>query len=327
MRYAGALLVVALGAGASMGAGCDNGSNGAGTAAGAGHSAGAAQNAGGGTAAGAGQSAGATSAAGAAAASSAGAGANQSAGAGGATSGKTPESDTLPANALEVALAPSAMGFVNDASGVIGAWYAYGDGNDGANPGVCQTVGMHPTAECSAITAPVPGMPFAPAGVSLAQMCTSGTVAKVINFGDPPAQDFSNIFGAGIGLDLNNPGVDGGTGVKMPFNAPTKKIIGVAFDLDAVPASGLRVEFPFGSAATAAGVWKPNKSSYASPVAPGHNVLLFSSVMQPGYVKAADMVPFDPSTLTSIQFHVPTNATAAAPYHFCIDKLSLIIQM
>jgi hypothetical protein len=156
-------------------------------------------------------------------------------------------------------------------------------------------------------------------------MCTAGSVAKVINLGD--AADYSNIFGAGIGLDLNNPGLDGGTGVKLAFNAQAKNIIGIAFDLDAVPASGLRVEFPFGSAATAAGVWKPDKSKYSSPVGPGHNVLLFASVTQPGYVKAADLVPFDPSTLTSIQFHVPTNTTAAAPYQFCIDKLSLIIQM
>jgi len=246
--------------------------------------------------------------------------------AGGAPSGNTANSDALPANAHEALLAPSGTGFVNDPSGVVGAWYAYGDGNDGANPGVCQTMGMHMTAECSVIDAPIPGMPFAPTGTSLAQMCTSGTVAKVIDFGMPAASDFSNIFGAGIGLDLNNPGLDGGTGVKMPLNVSEKKIIGIAFDLDAVPAPGLRVEFPFGSSSTAAGVWKPS-SSYASPVGVGHNVLLFSSVKQPGYVKTADMVPFDPTTLTSIQFHVPTVTAAAAPYHFCIDKLSLIIQM
>ncbi|HYQ42427.1 MAG TPA: hypothetical protein VER11_10665 [Polyangiaceae bacterium] len=315
-NYAGALFAIALGGGAYLGAGCDNGSGDAETS-----GAGAAPIA----VAGAGSSAGGAAVAGAATAPTAGAG--TSAGSGGALNANTASSDTLPANALEVVLAPSTTGFVNDATGVVGAWYAYGDGNDGANPGVCQTVGMHVTTECSAIEAPLPGMPFAPTGTSLAQMCTTGTVAKVINFGDPPAPDYSNLFGAGIGLDLNNPGLDGGTGVKMPFNTAEKKIIGISFDLDAVPASGLRVEFPFGSASTAAGVWKPNKTSYASPVGVGHNVLLFASVMQPGYVKAADLVPFDPTTLTSIQFHVPTNTTAAAPYHFCIDKLALIVQM
>jgi len=314
-QYAGALFALALGAGASIGTGCDNGSGGATTS-----SAGAAQTV---TVAGAGPSGGGSGVAGAA--TTPGAGAGTTAGAGGAMSATTASSDPLPANAMEIVLATSTTGFVNDATGVVGAWYAYGDGNDGANPGVCQTVGMHMTAECSAIEAPVPGMPFAPVG--MAQMCTTGTVAKVINFGDPPTADYSNLFGAGIGLDLNNPGLDGGTGMKMPFNASAKKIIGVSFDLDAVPASGLRVEFPFGTASTAAGVWKPNKSSYASPVAVGHNVLLFSSVMQPAYVKEVDMVPFDPTTLTSIQFHVPTNTTAAAPYHFCIDKLALVVQM
>jgi hypothetical protein len=224
-------------------------------------------------------------------------------------------------------LTPSAEGFVNSALGVLGAWYAYGDGNDAANPGVCQTVGMHMTTECSVIAAPVPGAPFAPVGTSLSQMCSSGTVAKVINFGDPPAPDFSNIFGAGIGLDLNNPGLDGGTGVKMPFNASSKMVIGISFTLDAVPSTGLRVEFPFGSAATAAGVWKPHATTYASPVAAGHNILLFANVKQPAYVKAADMIPFDPTTLTSIQFHIPTTASGAAAYHFCIDNLALIIQM
>ena len=245
--------------------------------------------------------------------------------AGGAT-GNTATSDALPANAVETKLPPSTTGFVNSPPSVLGAWYAYGDGNDGANPGVCQTTGMHTTADCSVINAPVPGMPFAPTGTSMAQMCTSGTVAKVIDFGNPPTLDFSNMFGAGIGLDLNNPGLDGGTGVKMPYNATAQKVIGISFDLDALPATGLRVEFPFGSASTAAGVWKPDATSYASPVGAGHNILLFANVKQPSYVAAADMVPFDPTTLTSIQFHIPTTTTAAAPYHFCIDNLALIVQ-
>lgn len=314
---AGALVMVGIcGMAIAIGAGCDPGPTNA--AAGASPAAGAPPA--GGAATGGAATGGAAPSAGAA-----GSAASAGAAAGGAPGAST--GDPLPANAVEVALTPSADGFVNSALGVVGAWYAYGDGNDGANPGVCQTVGMHQTTECSVITAPVPGMPFAPAGTSLAQMCTNGTVAKVINFGDPPAPDFSNIFGAGIGLDLNNPGLDGGTGVKMPFNASSKNVVGISFTLDAVPSTGLRVEFPFGTATTPAGVWKPNATSYASPVTAGHNVLLFANVKQPSYVKAADMIPFDPTTVTSIQFHVPTTAMAAAAYHFCIDNLSLIVQM
>lgn len=312
-QYLGAIWgLIAVGALAAIDAGCDEGSGGTAT------DAGGAASIGGSAAVVAG---GTTQAAPAGAAGAAVGGATTGT-AGRAAIGNTAASDPLPANAVEVLLAPSSTGFINDASGVIGAWYAYGDGNDGANPGVCQTMGMHLPSECSVIQAPIPGMPFAPAGSSLAQMCTSGIVAQVI--GDP--LDYSNIFGAGIGLDLNNPGLDGGTGMKMPFDTQAKKIIGVAFDLDEVPASKLRIEFPFGTSATAAGVWKPDKSSFASPVSPGHNVLLFSSVTQPGYVKAADMVAFDPKTITSIQFHVPTNTSASAPYHFCIDQLALIVQ-
>jgi hypothetical protein len=236
-------------------------------------------------------------------------------------------SDTLPPGAIEVPLTPSATGFVdNAATGVVGAWYSYGDGNEGAMPaGVCQTLGMHMTSECSMITSPLPGMPFVPMGTSMAQMCTSGTVAKIIPFGTPPAPDFSNIFGAGIGLDLNNPGLDGGTGVKMPYDAKAKMVIGISFDLDKVPLTGLRVEFPF--SAPDAAVWKPNKMTYASPVVAGHNILLFANVTQPSYVKAGNMVPFDASTLKSIQFHIPTTQSAAAPYSFCLDNVSLIVQM
>jgi hypothetical protein len=311
LNAAALVVLLPLGAVVAVGASCDNGSSAA-----AGSGGGAAATAGAAALAGGAPSAGAAPAAGAPSTTQA---------AGGVAGGVN--GDALPANAVELALAPSPMGFVNSASGVVGAWYAYGDGNDGANPGVCQTVGMHMTAECSVISAPVPGMPFAPAGTSMAQMCTSGTVAKVVNFGDPPALDYSNLFGAGIGLDLNNPGLDGGTGMKMPFNATDKKVIGISFDLDAVPMTGLRVEFPFGSASTAAGVWKPNKTSYASPVAAGHNILLFANVAQPAYVQTSDMVPFDPTTLTSIQFHIPTTTMAAAPYQFCIDNLALIVQM
>ena len=79
-------------------------------------------------------------------------------------------------------------------------------------------------------------------------------------FGEPPVLDYSNIFGAGIGFDLNNPGLNTGASMKLPFDAATRMVIGVSFDLDEVPATGLRVEFPFGTTATPAGVWRPSPS-------------------------------------------------------------------
>jgi hypothetical protein len=301
-QYAGALFVlVSLGAVAAIGAGCDNASNNSGGSAGAPV----------GTAGAPVGTAGAPVGTAGTASSAAGAG--------------TSSSDVLPTGATEVPLTPSMTGFVDStATGVQGAWYSYGDGNEGAMPaGVCQTTGMHMTSECSVITAPAPGLPFAPAGTSMAQMCTNGTVAKVIPAAKP---DYSNIFGAGIGLDLNNPGLDGGTGKKMPYNAKTHNVIGISFDLSAVPASGLRVEFPF--SAPDAAIWKPSKAgSYTSPLSVGHNILLFTNVVPPPYVAAAAQVPFDPATLLSLQFHIPTTTSSSAPYSFCLDNVSLIVQM
>jgi hypothetical protein len=322
-QYAGALLVLgSLGAIAAIGVGCDSASDTT-PSGGATGSAGAPVGVAGAPVGVAGAPVGVAGAAGAAGAPVGVAGAAGAAGAG------TGTSDTLPAGAVEVALTPSATGFVDSAAtGVVGAWYSYGDGNEGTTPmGVCQTKGMHMTSECSAITTPPPGEPFVPKGTSLAQMCTSGTVAKIIPFGTPPVPDYSNIFGAGIGLDFNNPGLDGGTGVKMPFNATGKMVIGVSFDLDAVPLPGIRVEFPF--SAPDAAIWKPATAAknYVSPVSAGHNVLLFANVTQPAYVAAAAKVPFDPTTLLSIQFHVPTTATASAAYSFCVDNVALVVQM
>jgi|GEM_PF-680178 len=255
--------------------------------------------------------------------------------AGGGSAGSA--SDALPANAVEVALVPSADGSVNNEFGVLGGWYPFADGNEGVNPGVCQTVGKHLTQECSVISSPVPGTPFAPTGTSHARMCTSGKVAQVIPSADSRVYAFSVIFGAGIGFDLNNPGLNTGASMKMPFDASAKMVIGVSFDLDSVPATGLRIEFPFGSASTPAGVWKPNPTwdharnlpIWASPVNAGHNVLLFTNVAQQSFVPIDQKVPFDPSTLMSIQFHIPTNerASAAAAFEFCVDNLALVVQM
>lgn len=39
-------------------------------------------------------------------------------------------------------------------------------------------------------------------------------------------------------------------------------------------------------------------------------------------------ITFDPSTLMSIQFHIPTNerTSAAAGFQFCVDSLALVAQ-
>jgi hypothetical protein len=225
-----------------------------------------------------------------------------------------------------VAITPSPSGFVaadTNTLMVTGAWFAYGDGygDGGVVGGKCQMAG-HTT--CSVITAPP--LPPGTAGFppTAGAMCTSGMVAAVANIvnSNPPAPDYSNIFGAGIGLDLNNPGGANGKGV---FNATAKGVTGISFDLDAPPLSGLRVEFPTTKTdGTTAGAeyWGAGPSYPNSPVVAGTNTIHFSpDVKGPGPTATV----FDPSVLESIQFHIPTTAAAGASYSFCISNLKLLM--
>ncbi|MEO8900540.1 MAG: hypothetical protein ABI488_02820 [Polyangiaceae bacterium] len=233
-----------------------------------------------------------------------------------------------PAAAGDVLLPVDTTGFVSlPTLGIQGAWYGYGDGqgSDGTVPmSDCILKGMHMATDCSVITAPPYGsFPQTTPGM----MCTSGTVAKVImgSVGcTAPATtcpDYSNLFGAGIGLDLNNAGSDGGTG-KMPFDATAAGIIGISFDLDTLPpANGMRVEFPTVGTENTSAMWKPGTAN-KSPLVVGHNVLMFADVASPTYVKPA--IPFDPSKLLSIQFHIPTVTAMAVPYGFCINNLAVV---
>jgi hypothetical protein len=217
-----------------------------------------------------------------------------------------------------VALPPDATGWVDkgmNMAGVQGAWYAYGDGaENGVPPGSCQKAG-HMTSECSVITMPAAGM-FANVG---GKMCTSGTVAKVINLVGGTMPDWSNIWGAGIGLDLNNSG--GATAVKEEFDASAYK--GISFDIDTPPLAGLRVEFPSkATEGTAAGAdfWGATKDYGNSPVVAGTNVITWDAIKGP----TATPHTFDKAHILSIQFHVPASDKASAMFSYCISNLKLL---
>jgi hypothetical protein len=227
---------------------------------------------------------------------------------------------------MSVLLTPSTSGFVAAATnsvGAVGAWYAYGDGYEGGMPpGKCQAAG-HMTPECSKIDLPIlpPGTAGFPPSAS-GGMCTSGTVAKVIPIVGMTALDYSNIYGSGIGLDLNNPG--GANAVKGAFDAKAKLVTGIAFDIDTVPLGGLRVEFAAtdtDGSTSGSDFWGATPSYPPSPVKVGTNVIHWSDVGTPQAATAGHM--FNPSLLESIQFHVPTSAAPAA-YSFCISNLRLL---
>jgi hypothetical protein len=212
---------------------------------------------------------------------------------------------------------------VDDATlGIVGSWYAYGDGwgPTGGPPGNCESVGMHPTSACSSITSPLPSAGDAGAGFppnASGAMCLSGTAAQII--GTPP--DYSNIFGIGIGLDFNNAG-----GTKEPYDANAHHVVGFRFTVSGLPAAPatVRVEFPF-PGTDASG------DAYAETVAPGTTemtVLWSDATFGPSFTPPMGSTEpqFDPSKVESIQFHVVTDAQASIPVtDLCVTNLVALV--
>lgn len=248
-----------------------------------------------------------------------GSGGTASGGSGGAPSGVT--------------LVPDATGWIDLESegntiGVQGAWYPYGDSYGVAK---CTTVGMHQPAECSTITTPDPLLPGFPNEGGA--MCTAGETAVVLPCGagvpgcTAGSPDYSNMWGAGIGLDLNSEGGD--AGAKRPWNATEHGVTGIAFELDAVPVPGLRVEFPIvlpdmtttEEHADGSPYWGAAPSFPPSPVVVGRNEVRFSAVSGP-----RTSYTFDATRILAIQFHVPaiTVGSTRGAYRFCVKNLTFL---
>jgi len=241
-----------------------------------------------------------------------------------------------------VPLTSSDTGFVQDAvSGVVGAWFAYGD-SVGANANMtttdaansdCQLKGGFPATACTQITTPTPGQPFVPTDLATSQQCTSGIAALVMNKGGTP--DYSDLWGGGIGLDFNNPGGDAGAAGVKDLSAYT----GVSFDFsgDVVPPKAMRVNFPFtgehgtdspywGGGGDGATAYSPLTGTTANPQ---HVVIKWADIGGPAYLTGQSppvdptKYPFNPQVVSAIQFQVFTNAMATTPYSFCVANLAL----
>ena len=247
-----------------------------------------------------------------------------------------------------VEIVPSQLGWVEGVDnelGIQGSFYPYGDRYGVAK---CINVGMHAPSDCSLITAPPPP-PVTGFPNTDGKMCTTGQTAVIlpcaagVTTSGCPSSDYSNMWGAGIGFDLNaDKGPPDGDGAKHPYNPALHGITGVSFELDTVPQPGFRVEFPMlltdGEAAAVglpngsttddhpdgAPYWGANSSFGNSPVvaSPQVNVVRWDAVKKPG--TSASYV-FDPSRLLGIQFHVPAVKTAPpGAYAFCISKLTFL---
>ena len=249
-------------------------------------------------------------------------------------------------------LQPSDVGWMNKVDtwndlGIQGAWYPYGDQYGVAK---CTTVGMHPASECSTITQPPPAMMSFPN--TGGKMCTTGEVAvilpcvgDVMTSGCAEGKDYSNMWGAGIGFDLNS---EGGslTAPKhvwdpMALAAPSGPIIGFEFEIDTVPLQGLRVEIPILlSDAEAAAVtptplppgsttddhpdgapyWGASSTYPNSPVLVGKNRVTWDLIKPP-----RTNYTFETSKILGVQFHVPAvTSPPKGAYNFCISNVKML---
>jgi hypothetical protein len=235
------------------------------------------------------------------------------------SSGVGVDSGTL----MEVPLEPTSTGAVQNAAlGIVGHWYAWGDGwgANGAPPGACETKGGHPPASCSSIAWPAASphdggaADFPPSAQG--QMCLTGTAAQVT--GRP--LDYTNIYGIGIGLDLNN------AGTRLPYDAPSYHVVGFKFSLSGLPGAPgtVRVEFPI-VATNASG------DAYAETVSAGTTeitVLWTDAALQPSFTPTSGSEPpFDPSSVESILFHVVSSTSAPVQVSsFCVGNLTALVQ-
>jgi hypothetical protein len=249
-----------------------------------------------------------------------------------------------------IPLASSPTGFVQDLTGgsnIIGPWYSYGDSvgpnanttsADSANSD-CVKKGGFDLSVCSQIAFPPPGQPFPPSDANTSKMCTDGVAALVMNKGGQA--DYTDMWGAGISLDFNNPGGD--AGVKSDLDLSGFK--GISFDFSSFtgadplggtsngagpPPSAMRVNFPFtGEHGTDSPYWQGAGKMF-SPLtpAPMHVEVLWTDVGGPFYLTqqspAVTPPAFDVTKVQSIQFQVFTNINTSSPYSFCVANLALI---
>ena len=242
----------------------------------------------------------------------------------------------------------------NDDVGVQGSWYPYGDQyGDGEGDSKCTKFGGHMPSECAQITTPVfsamrfdnvDGAMHTEGTVEALLPCVPGSMATLIGTSGCPDHDYSNMWGAGIGFDLNADTGEMG-GAKHMYDPAAHGVVGIRFTIDTVPLPGLRVEFPMllqdadgakdlpvalppnsstDSHSAGAPYWGAQKNGDGkfpnSPVMPGVNTVLFDTDVQPPKLAA---YAWEKNRMLGVQFHVPVSA-AAGTYSFTISNFQLI---
>jgi hypothetical protein len=243
--------------------------------------------------------------------------------------------------------------------GIQGAWYPYGDqyGN-GNGAKKCLTYGNHMPAECAQITAPDPSVMAFPntngemvtsGTAELVLPCVMGSMAATIptsgcpGMGAAGGNDYSSMWGAGIGFDLNaEKGPPDGTGEKHTWNPDAVGVIGISFEIVNAPAA-LRVEFPMqltdaeaaadtppitakppttDDHSAGAPYWgaKPDGMYGNSKVTEGVNTITWDQIGVP----KMGIYPFDRTRILGIQWHVPTSTNGTTNYNFTIKNVKFL---
>ncbi len=200
-------------------------------------------------------------------------------------------------------IVPDPGGFVaadTNASGITGSWSVYSDCDDyGPLDAGVPVAGTN----CSAVSFPEAGAPFAPRP-GTAQMCTTGTTVPVLADDQWPLR-----WGAYIALGLNE-----NSGTAQDFDAPAAGVRGFCFYVSGFTVPVFRVRFP-----TDQGITDRNWYQLTLEHEGWHRVL-FSDL---GQVYPTG-TPFDPSKILSIEFEVPASKLESVPWDFCIDGLTAL---
>ncbi len=190
------------------------------------------------------------------------------------------------------------------ATGMRGHWYAYSDSVD--------CLKRHPASSCSLLITPDPAAPNVAPTDDLG-MCMLGVTARVIA-GPDGTPDWSGIWGARIGLSLNDDGA---------YDAAAHGLKGFAFRLDSEPPPNMviQVRLPTSTASEQSAMWG-GASSDKSPVHAGLNVFRWADVGGPAYI---DNPPrFDPTELLAIELGVHASPGTASHFSLCVRELTAL---
>jgi hypothetical protein len=283
----------------------------------------------------------------------AGCGGGVGGGGGGGSGGSVADADS---GLLDLPIVASATGYVppGNVEGVVGAWYAYGDGwgSNGRPPGVCEDAG-HPASACSVITYPLPTVAdagpdatypgFAPTPAGSQTFCIQGSAAFVANIVGGTSPDYANIYGIAMGINLNTMG-----SMVAAYNANTataKPIVGFQFTITGAAAitaefASIRVAVPMVGQPTSDEYF--NNGSTAISTDGTYRFLFFqnpASTIPPlsiGMSPGGYTVPitqtattFDPTRIEAIQFDIVSSTqidgqAPTPPGGVCISNLTLL---